>query len=59
MILYDAGLGDVIDIPAHYPSRVTVTGWRGTIIGRHRATQSLLKRSISDDYQASGYSGRR
>jgi hypothetical protein len=34
VILYDAGLGDVIDIPAHYPSRVTVTGWRGTIIGR-------------------------
>ena len=29
MVLYDAGTGDVIDIPAHHPRRVTVTGWKG------------------------------
>lgn len=27
--LYDAGIGDVITIPGHYPATVTVTGWRG------------------------------
>ena len=27
--LYDASVGDVIDIPAHWPQVVTVTGWRG------------------------------
>jgi hypothetical protein len=25
--LYDAGVGDVIGIPAHWPPTVTVTGW--------------------------------
>lgn len=29
MELYDAGVGDVIGIPAHWPATVTVTGWRG------------------------------
>ena len=29
MQLYDAGVGDVIGIPAHWPRVVTVTGWRG------------------------------
>ena len=29
MDLYDAGVGDVITIPTHYPATVTVTGWRG------------------------------
>ena len=29
MELYDAGVGDVITIPSHYPATVTVTGWRG------------------------------
>ena len=33
MILYDAGLGDLIEIPAHWPNRVTVEGWQGTIAG--------------------------
>ena len=27
--LYDAGVGDVVSIPAHHPRVVTVTGWRG------------------------------
>ena len=36
MILCDAGLGDTIEIPAHWPSRVTVEGWQGTIVGRGR-----------------------
>lgn len=27
MELYDAGVGDVIDIPAHHPRQVMVTGW--------------------------------
>lgn len=35
MILYDAGLGDLIDIPAHWPRRVTVQGWQGTIVGSY------------------------
>lgn len=35
MILYDAGLGDLIEIPAHWPSRVTVEGWQGTIAGSY------------------------
>lgn len=35
MILYDAGLGDTIDIPAHWPARVTVEGWQGTIVGSY------------------------
>ena len=35
MILYDAGLGDTIEIPAHWPARVTVEGWQGTIIGSY------------------------
>ena len=35
MILYDAGLGDTIEIPAHWPARVTVQGWQGTIIGSY------------------------
>ena len=26
--LYDAGVGDVIEIPGHWPVRVTVTGWQ-------------------------------
>lgn len=25
--LYDAGVGDVIEIPGHWPGTVTVTGW--------------------------------
>jgi hypothetical protein len=25
--LYDAGVGDVIEIPTHHPRTVTVTGW--------------------------------
>ena len=29
MQLYDAGVGDVITLPTHYPETVTVTGWRG------------------------------
>lgn len=29
MDLYDAGVGDVITIPTHFPPVVTVTGWRG------------------------------
>jgi hypothetical protein len=29
MQLYDASVGDVITLPAHYPATVTVTGWRG------------------------------
>ena len=33
MILCDAGLGDTIEIPAHYPPVVTVEGWQGTIVG--------------------------
>lgn len=33
MILYQAGLGDTIEIPAHWPHRVTVQGWQGTVIG--------------------------
>ena len=28
--VYDAGLGDVIEIPGHWPARVTVTGWENT-----------------------------
>jgi len=35
MILYDAGLGDTIEIPAHWPARVTVEGWQGTIVGSY------------------------
>jgi hypothetical protein len=27
MELYDAGVGDVIEIPAHHPAQVTVTGY--------------------------------
>jgi hypothetical protein len=27
MQLYDAGIGDVIEIPTHHPRQVTVTGW--------------------------------
>ena len=30
MDLYDAGVGDVIGIPAHHPAVVTVTGWANT-----------------------------
>lgn len=26
--LYDAGVGDVIGIPAHWPATVTVAGWQ-------------------------------
>ncbi|MDE3077578.1 MAG: hypothetical protein KGJ86_19325, partial [Chloroflexota bacterium] len=29
MQLYDAGVGDTITIPTHYPATVTVPGWRG------------------------------
>ena len=36
MILYDAGLGDTIAIPAHWPPVVTVEGWQGTTVGRGR-----------------------
>ena len=32
---------------------------RGAIVGRHRATQGLLERSISRDYQAFSYGERR
>ena len=35
MILYDAGLGDTIEIPAHWPHVVTVEGWQGTIVGSY------------------------
>ena len=35
MILYDAGLGDTIAIPAHWPPVVTVQGWQGTIVGSY------------------------
>jgi hypothetical protein len=35
MILYDAGLGDTIEIPAHWPRVVTVEGWQGTVIGSY------------------------
>jgi len=28
--LYDAGVGDVIEIPTHHPRTVTVTGWAWT-----------------------------
>lgn len=32
--LYDAGVGDVIGIPAHHPATVTVTGWASADIRR-------------------------
>jgi hypothetical protein len=33
MILYDAGIGDLIAIPHHWPAQVTVEGWQGTVLG--------------------------
>ncbi len=50
MILYDAGLGDTIEIPAHWPARVTVEGWQGTIIGSYGSLRdfTMLEWSARD-----------
>lgn len=43
MELYDAGIGDVIEVPAHHPRQIVVTGWASADIRRGDFTRLSWK----------------